>query len=269
MAEGMAAICDDLRAEHQALDDLVAGLDDSGWDLPTPAAPWAIRDQIGHLAYYDRMAFYALTGSEAFDDDVELISSDPVAYVERAQRIGREFTGEPLLGLWREGRDDLLRELRAVDPRARVPWYGPPMSALSFATARLMETWAHGTDVADALGTSLPVTGRLRHVAHIGVRARPFSYVSHGLEVPDGEVFVSLDPPDGGAAWTWGDPASDDRVEGPALDFCLVVTQRRVVGDSGLKATGDLAREWLAIAQAFAGPPTTTAPSRRGLGARA
>ena len=36
--------------------------------------------------------------------------------------------------------------------RPASPWYGPSMSARSFVTARLMETWAHGMDVADALG---------------------------------------------------------------------------------------------------------------------
>ena len=67
----------------------------------------------------------------------------------------------------------------------------------------------------------------------------------------------------GGETWTWGDPASPDRVEGSALDFCLVVTQRRLLADTELTVTGDAAREWMAIAQAFAGGPTTTDPARR------
>ena len=73
------------------------------------------------------------------------------------------------------------------------------MSAVSFATARLMETWAHGQDVVDALGAHREPTDRLRHVAHIGVRARPFSYVTNGREMPEGEVRVELRSPVGRA----------------------------------------------------------------------
>jgi hypothetical protein len=44
-------------------------------------------------------------------------------------------------------------------------------------------------------------------------------------------------------------------VTGPALDFCLLVTQRRHRDDLALETTGDDAAHWLTIAQAFAGPP--------------
>jgi uncharacterized protein (TIGR03084 family) len=118
-----------------------------------------------------------------------------------------------------------------------------------------METWAHGQDVVDALGATRPATDRLRHVAHIGVQARPFAYVTHGMTMPDAGVFVSLDPPGGGEPWTWGDPAWPDHVSGPALDFCLVVTQRRHPADTAIVVEGPNAVEWMGIAQAFAGPP--------------
>ena len=38
-------------------------------------------------------------------------------------------------------------------------------------------------------------------------------------------------------------------------DFCRVVTQRRHVDDTDLRITGQSAHEWMALAQAFAGPP--------------
>ena len=128
------------------------------------------------------------------------------------------------------------------------------MSAMSFATARLMETWAHGQDVVDAVGASRPATDRLRHVAHIGVRARPFSYVTNGTR--DAERRGACRAPSLRAArcGTWNESATD-RVTGDALDFCLVVTQRRHVADTGLVVEGPLAADWIAIAQAFAGPP--------------
>jgi uncharacterized protein (TIGR03084 family) len=125
------------------------------------------------------------------------------------------------------------------------------MAARSFLTARLMETWAHGQDVVDAVGAPRTPTARLRHVAHIGVRARPFSYLVNQLPMPDRPVYVALDAPDG-SVWEWGEPAADS-VRGPALDFCLVVTQRRHLADARLVIEGDAAREWMGFAQAFAG----------------
>ena len=133
------------------------------------------------------------------------------------------------------------------------------MSARSFITARLMETWAHGQDVVDALGAERPPTDRLRHVAHIGVGARPFSYVANGREPNPAPVRVELVAPSGDE-WTWGPDDAADRVSGPALDFCLLVTQRRHRDDVDLTVQGAAADEWIGIAQAFAGPP---GPGRR------
>jgi uncharacterized protein (TIGR03084 family) len=139
------------------------------------------------------------------------------------------------------------------------------MSVASSATARLMETWAHGLDIADTLGETLPETARLRHIAHLGVRTFGFSFVNRGRKIPAAEVAVHLTAPDG-TRWSWGASAATDRVEGPALDFCLVVTQRRHVDDTSLVASGPVADSWLRHAQAFAGPP---GPGRSRLGAAA
>ena len=163
------------------------------------------------------------------------------------------------MAAWDRGHAGMMRELSVADPTARVPWYGPPMGVMSFVSARLMETWAHGQDIADALGAQRAPTDRLRHVAHLGVRARPFSYLVHGLDVPPGRIDVTLTAPSGGA-WHWeiGSPEQGEQpaeVTGPAFDFCLVVTQRSNVADTGLTITGDRARQWMSIAQAFAGPP--------------
>ena len=173
----------------------------------------------------------------------------------------RDRTGREVLAWWREPREATLAGLRSHGPRDRVPWVAGPMSAMSFATARLMETWAHGQDVFDALGVERAPTDRLHHVAELGVRTRPYAYAVRGLELPDGEVRVELTGPDG-AAWTWGE-SSADVVRGPAVDFCLVVTQRRNPADTALQVSGPLASEWIPIAQAFAGPPTDTRPAVR------
>jgi uncharacterized protein (TIGR03084 family) len=259
-------ICTDLAGEHAALDAVVAGLDDDRWDTPTPAAGWAVRHQIGHLTFYDRAATMAAADPDDFTAWLATAMEDPGAYVVEADRIGHDLTGAPLLQTWRAGRAALLDALRPLDPAARVPWYGPSMSARSFATARLMETWAHGQDVVDGLravgvDASREPTDRLRHIAHLGVVTRGWSYRVRGLEPPAVDVRVELAPPSGGERWTWGDAAAADTVRGPALDFCLVVTQRRNPAATALEADGDAATEWLALAQAFAGPPTTGPPA--------
>lgn len=247
----MQEICDDLAAEHSALDEVVARLPDPAWDTPTPAPGWSVRDQIGHLAYFDGTARLAATDPDAFATSVAALRVSPGE--DPSVATGRALAPAGLLDAWRAGRAAVLAVLRALDPGQRIPWYGPSMSARSFATARLMETWAHGQDVRDALGAAPSASARLRHVAHIGVRARPFSYAVHGQPVPPGDVRVELSAPDG-ERWSWGS-SETDVVEGPALDFCLVVTQRRHPADTALGVRGPAARQWIDIAQAFAGPP--------------
>src|ERR1039458_1278118 len=179
---------------------------------------------------------------------------------------GRAMDGTELIEWWERAHGGMSEAFADADPKMRIPWFGPPMGALSFVTARLMETWAHGQDVADALGVNRTPTDRLRHIAHLGVRARPFSYLVRGREAPPGRIDVILAAPSG-ELWNWEIGASDDgeqvaSVEGPAVDFCLVVTQRRNVADTALEATGDRATEWMAVAQAFAGPPGPGRPAR-------
>ena len=248
----MEAITADLAAEHEALDALVRELPPEAWSVPTPAPGWAVRDQISHLWYFDDQAVLAATDPDAFVAGAQALLA---AGTDPSVEHGRAVPPAQLLDDWRAGRARMLSVLAGLDPSARIVWYGPAMGARSFATARLMETWAHGQDVADALHVHRLPTERLRHVAHIGVRARPFSYATSQRVMPDGDVYVELEPPGGGDPWTWGDPSTPDRITGPALDFCLVVTQRRHPDDTALVAIGPSAQDWLGIAQAFAGPP--------------
>jgi uncharacterized protein (TIGR03084 family) len=248
------ALVDDLAAESADLDSRVAPLDDDAWRTPTPAAGWDVRDTINHLRSFDRDALLAVTDPDGFAALLAGLGEEAGQYVERLTVEGRATAPAEVLAGWRAGREALARALRAVDPGVRVPWFGPPMSPASFVTARLMETWAHGQDVVDALGQDRPATARLRSVAEIGVRARPFSYAVHGLALPDRPVRVELTGPDG-EHWSWGPEDADDVVRGTALDFCLLVTRRRHRDDLDLHVTGPAAEEWTGIAQAFAGPP--------------
>lgn len=252
----MQDICDDLTAEHADLDAIVEDLSEAEWGMPTPSPGWAVRDQVSHLWFFDQRALLALTDAEAFAADMATLMAS--GGTDASVVPGRSMSGAEMMERWRTDRARLLSVARSVDPSSRVPWYGPAMGARSFITARLMETWAHGQDVVDALGATRRPTARLRHVAHIGVRARPFSYVTNGREVPSGEIAVVLEAPDG-TTLRWGpdadDPGTMDVVRGPLLDFCLVVTQRRHHADTALEVSGPLAADWIAIAQAFAGGP--------------
>lgn len=248
----MHAICADLQAEHAALDTLLIGLDEAGWDTPTPAPGWMVRDQISHIGSTDRTATIATAEPQRFYTE---ILAQPREYRSVAQlEVGRSMSGVELLAWWRAGRRTMLEVFGRLDAKTRIPWFGPAMSAVSFATARLMETWAHGQDIVDAFGLLRPATERLRHVAYIGVLARPFSYATRGQAAPAEPVYVALQSPSG-SSWTWGDATAANRVTGAALDFCLVVTQRRHVADTSLQVVGPAAREWMHMAQAFAGPP--------------
>jgi uncharacterized protein (TIGR03084 family) len=250
----LSQIVDDLRAESDELDALVAALPDDGWTAPTPAAGWTIAHQIGHLLWTDRGALVSVTDEDGFADVVKSALDDPIGFVNTAADELAVVAPTELLADWRATRSRLHDALLTVDDGRKLPWFGPPMSGPSMATARLMETWAHGLDVADALGVTRPATTRLRSIAHIGVRTRDFAFVINGLQ-PPGEPFrVELRAPDD-STWTWGPDGASQRVTGSAEDFCFLVTQRRPLRELDITAEGDEAARWLPIAQAFAGPP--------------
>lgn len=252
----------DALAEHDDLRAILTGIPEEDWDRPTPAAGWTVRDQLSHLAYFDGAARLSMADPDAFRAARAEAVADIERFVDATLSCGRGIPGSELLDRFTEERRSLVEAARAMPEGVRVPWYGPDMSVASSITARIMETWAHGQDVADALGVTRPLTDRLRHVCDIGIRARPFSYRGRGLEPPDTPLRVELVAPDG-TLWEWGPPDAADRVTGPALDFALAVTQRRLLADTALEAEGDDARTWVAFAQAFAGNPTTTDPARQ------
>ncbi|WP_406409944.1 TIGR03084 family metal-binding protein [Streptomyces halstedii] len=257
-----AAVLDDLRQESEELDLLVAGASADEWAVPTPADGWTVAHQIAHLNWTDAVALTAVTDPGAFPAEVEKALARPEAFVDEAAReIVELLPVEDLLLRWRKGRARLREALRAAPPGARFPWYGPPMGVASMATARLMETWAHGQDVADAFGVRRQPTARLRHVARIGVRARDYAYAVRGQQ-PPGEPFrVELKGLEGETV-VYGPEDAGQRVSGPLLDFCLLVTQRAHRDDLALHAVGPDADRWLDIAQAFAGPAGAGRPPK-------
>ena len=249
----------DLLAEQAALDPIVAGLRDDDWAVATASPRWTVTDQIAHLTYFDHAAAFAIEHPDRWPEEMDRLFSAAGA----GETSGDDLTLGPVrdlpvserLGAWRDGRAALERAAAKLEETTRVPWYGPSMGAKSFLTARLMECWAHGQDIADALGVERAPTDRLAHICRLGFITRGWSYANRGEEQPAAGVRVELTAP-GGATWTFGDDDAPESVVGSAEDFCLVVTQRRHVDDTGLAVFGPAAREWMLKAQAFAGPPT-------------
>jgi uncharacterized protein (TIGR03084 family) len=254
MNDVLDQVLKDLALEGDQLDGWVAGLTDEQWRTPTPAEGWDIATQVAHLAWTDEVATAAATDKAAWDAFVVLALGDPYGFVDETATEGAQAAPADLLARWRAARTTLAKALRDHPSGQKMPWFGPPMSPTSMATARFMETWAHQLDVAEALGVRYRPTDRIRHVAHLGVRTRNFAFGVHEETPPAEEFGVTLVSPTE-EVWTWGPEDAAQTVTGSAYDFCLLVTQRRHRADTDLHAVGPDADHWLDIAQAFAGPP--------------
>jgi uncharacterized protein (TIGR03084 family) len=252
MPADLRALTLDLVYESASLGAMLAALTANQWRLRTPAPGWTIADQVSHLAYFDETTLASIRDPERFRREAAALAGRGDDFPDQIAAEYRHLGPAELLTWFMTARRALLQGYGSADPGARLPWYGLDMGPASSITARLMETWAHGQDIADTLGIERPATGRLRHVAYLGIRSLPYSYSVNGLPQPDAPIRVELAAPDGGE-WTWGPATAADRVRGTALDFCLVVTQRRHRSDTGLVITGETATQWIGIAQAFAG----------------
>jgi uncharacterized protein (TIGR03084 family) len=253
----MNDLCADLLAEYEELAALAETLTPEQWMTKTQFYGWTPWDEIAHLCFFDETALLAVTDAPAFAADAARLKEKTSSGMEIsaiAREKYRDLPGAKLLPVWRERFRALVAALAEKDPKDRLPWYGPTMSARSFVTARMMETWAHGQDVFDMLGRPRQPSRRLKHIAHIGVTTFGWTFVNRGLTPPETAPYVELQAP-GGEVWTWNDPDAAEYVKGDALDFCLLVTQRRHVDDTGLASAGEGTRRWLSMAQCFAGPP--------------
>jgi len=246
-------ICSDLRDECESLDAIASGLNEAAWSTKTPAV-WTVKEQIAHLAFFDAMGRLSATNPDAFTEHLQALASNSSEALAQNEAL-KQMDCADLLKRWREERATLIDHLSRLGPKDRLPWYGPPMSALSFATARLMETWAHGQDVVDGLGLTRPATDRLQHIAHLGNITFGWSFIVRQMEVPKVPVRVDLTSPSG-QIWTWGPEDAPDVIRGSAEGFCLVVVQRRHYADTDLAVIGGTAEQWMSVAQCFAGAPT-------------
>jgi uncharacterized protein (TIGR03084 family) len=243
----------DLAAEGDDVEHLVADLPPSDWMLPTPSPRWTIAHQIGHLASGDELALLAATDPVAFGGRLGGLVGDFDSFADADAAQAAATPPADLLRRWRAARESLDVRLAGLPPGQKVPWMAGPMAPATMASSRIMEVFAHGQDIADALGVRRVPTARIEHVAHFGVRTRDFSYLARGLTPPEEPFRVELTAPDG-RLWAWGPENASQVVRGPAVDFCLLVTRRRHRDDLALTARGAEADQWLGIAQAYVGP---------------
>ena len=242
-----------LTADGDDVDRLVADLDEAQWALPTPAPGWTVAHQIAHLAATFRMAGLAAAEPETFKAVTSRLSADFDANVHAALSQYLSDPPEVLLSRWRAERATAEKALAAVPADQVVPWLVRPLPPAVLASAGMMELFGHGQDIADALEVRPRRTDRIKYLAAFAVRTWDFGYLARGLDTPDVEFRFELTAPSG-ALWTFGPQDAEQRISGPALDFCLLVTRRRHRDDLALVATGADADHWLDIAQAYRGP---------------
>jgi uncharacterized protein (TIGR03084 family) len=244
----------DLREEGAELHGLLGTLEERDWERATPFKGWTVSDVIAHLHFSDWLAVLSLKSGDDFLKQAKGMGKaggDLAAYT-------REWLGpqkpDALHRRWHDYFTEMCDLLEGADPKLRLKWFGPDMGVRMFATARQMETWAHGQDIYDLLRIRRTNTDRIKNIAVIGVKTFGWTFVNRGLDVPADVPFVRLTAPSG-AIWEWNEPSEGNRVEGLATEFCHVVTQGRNVADTKLQVVGETATRWMAIAQCFAGGP--------------
>lgn len=248
---------DDFLSEVAELAAVLAPLDENAWDTTTQFKGYTVNDLLRHLHQGDTLALTSAESPAAFEALAVERRRRRAAGLSPRDEARQQFghlAGGRLLDTWTTTARRLADRLSELGPDARLKWAGPDMGVRMFVTARQMEVWAHGHDIYDVLGLDRQATDRLENIAVIGVRTFGWTYANRGMPVPAAVPNVRLTAPSG-ALWEWHPGSAAGSVTGAALDFCQVVTQVRNVADTTLVVTGDTAREWMSMAQCFAGPP--------------
>lgn len=245
----------DFRDESAALYEVLAGLGEDQWNTTTQFKGWTINDVIVHLHFWNQMVDLSLKDPAGFMAKVaEVLPKFAGSGMRAAENEAVDERGPALREAWRDLYEEIGAGWADLDPKHRVKWVGPDMSVRSSMTARQMETWAHGQEIFDILGKARQDTDRVQNIVMLGVNTFGWSYKVNGRDVPAQMPCLELTAPSGGM-WVYGEEQTENRISGRAVEFAQVVAQTRNIADTGLVVEGDVAREWMSIAQCFAGPP--------------
>ena len=224
-------IFDDLAAEQDRLEQLLADLNATDWTVPSAAAGWTIADVVLHLAQTEEAVLASAAGTSLHDLGEGDTLDERMDWMVRRERTG----SAAILARWQTARRAALTALRSADPQQSMPWATSGLKPRTLATTRLAEHWAHGLDIAEPLGLAYPDTDRLRHIAWLGHATLPFAFALAGQ--PAHDVRCELTAPDG-AVWNFGPDGAASTIAGSAGAFCRVGAQRLAPAESGLRATG-------------------------------
>ena len=254
----------DFHAESKALSDLLKTLSNKDWARPTQFKGWTVNDVLVHLHFWNLAADLSFKDPNGF---MELLAQAwPAIQQEGMRPFENAYVrerGHELFATWNKQVEDMVSRWDGIDEKRRMKWAGPDMSARSMMTARQMETWAHGQEVFDLFGQIQPQSDRVRNIVFLGVNTFGWAHQVHGQSVPASMPELRLTAPSG-ALWTFGETGQGEVIEGSAVEFAQVVTQTRHIADTKLSVKGPVAKNWMQIAQCFAGPPETPpAPGTR------
>jgi len=259
----MIAEADSFQKECDALAALLAPLGDADYGRATQFKDWTIDDIMAHLNSGDVNARQTLLDPAAFvasREQRQAAVAQGTAPLEYQRQATGGLSGKARLAAWRASAAETANAYRDADPKQRVEWVGPSMSARSSITARLMETWSHAQAIYDLLGVERIDDDRIHAIAHLGAITFGWTFANRGEAPPGPPPHVRLQAPSG-AIWEWNAEAGgENRVEGPATAFCQVVAQTRNIADVDLVVTGPVATEWMAKAQCFAGKANDPPP---------
>jgi uncharacterized protein (TIGR03084 family) len=247
----MTDVFSDLTREGDELRGVLADLSPEDWERPTPSPGWTVADQVAHLTFVNSLALMAARRDPSFDQARKLAGGDFQGTVDR---MLAEYRKQPdLLGAWQREHEAAVAALAAAPRDEMVPWLVNELPPSVLGAAGLLELFAHGQDIRDALGIRREYDDRIGHLAFFGSRTRDFGYLARDEQPPAEEFRFELTAPSG-AVWAFGPEDAEQRVCGPAADFALLVSRRRNRADLALVAEGAEADHWLDIAQAYRGP---------------
>jgi uncharacterized protein (TIGR03084 family) len=243
-------VFDDLGAEQDRLEEILAGLDEAQWMAPSAAAGWSVADVVLHLAQSEESVRATMTGGDLRTGIGAAAGNTIEERAEAAVRAERAAPAE-VFDRWRRARRGALAALTAGDPGQAVGWVTGQVKPATLATTRLAEHWAHGLDITGPLGLDFPDTERLRHIAWLAHRTLPYALAVAG-EAPTAAVRCELTGPAGSDVWRFGPAEAESAITGPAGEFCRVAVRRLAPADTGLTTTGPQGAVALRVLRTYA-----------------